>query len=240
MAENGDFGYAALRNGVGRADDEGVSNDFRAKSLQSLVDIVGLVVKNVMPGDVYGLSGAEIARIGAKGAALAQAGERHTRAVAEANAALAARDAALRATVAILQATAARIEAGTEAKDGDLARIGFAPRRGRPARPHAPVAVTNLVATPDAFGGVRLTWDKEGNPRTAAYLVECRGAEGGWQFLKSTPRKSLRTEGFAPGVTAWFRVTATTATRRALPCAPVAVYGTPAAAPRRLASGGAE
>lgn len=87
-----------------------------------------------------------------------------------------------------------------------------------------------------ADGGERLTWEKEANPRTATYLVECRESEDGWRFLAAPPRKSLRAEGFAPGVPAWFRMTATTATRRALPRAAVAVYGTPVSAPLRPAA----
>ena len=128
--------------------------------------------------------------------------------------------------------TAAKIaEADPNVSDTMLRAIGLQPRPERNSRPRTPIVPTDLVANPSADGRVRLAWKGGGNGPRIAYAVETSADGVVWSYLPTTTRQSTVLEGYAPGLTAWFRVRATNAGMISVPTAPVAVYA-PAAALR--------
>ena len=119
------------------------------------------------------------------------------------------------------------VTASPTVTDPMLIALGFPPRRGAAPRPKLPQAATGLTATPDGMGDVALVWKRgSGDSRSVvSFLVEYSLDAGAtWSLLDTTRRVSLTAANFAPGVAAWFRVTATSAAGRAQPSAPAPIY----------------
>lgn len=70
------------------------------------------------------------------------------------------------------------------------------------------------------------------------FVVETSAGGAEWTMIKSTTRTSFVALGYAPGVAAYFRVTATTSVSASLPSLPVGAYAPapPTAVKLRLAA----
>ena len=128
--------------------------------------------------------------------------------------------------IAALNAIQATVVANPAVTNDMLVSLGFSPRRGgvKPQALTATGTVTGLTADPLATGTVKLRWNRSGNAPRTIFVVETSEDGANWTFLKSLTRCSYAAEGFAPGVAAWFRVTATTSTSASTPSLPVSVY----------------
>lgn len=155
---------------------------------------------------------------------------------AAALAATQARDASRRAASELLSRLAASLYANPEVSDAMLADAGFSPRDKKRTRqqPRQPKA---LSAVPDIRGNVALAWEPGGNAYGVTYVIEWRREDAeSWSFLGTTTRKRVRFPGFAPGVPAWFRVTASRNTVVSLPSYPASIYAPASIAAAHLAA----
>ena len=188
-------------------------------------------------GGDYGVSPTMVGSLSAAGIDLERGMSAQTAAVAAEKAATQQKLASKAATVASLNAIAGIVYHRSDVSDEMLAAIGFAPRRSVVPRPLAALPVTELLAQPYADGSVKLSWKRgSGNPYGTMFLIESSEDGAAWTILGSTKRASATVEGYAPGVTAWFRITATTSTSATRPSAAVAIYG-PTAATLRVVEG---
>ena len=156
----------------------------------------------------YGTSAAQDAALTLAVAALSAGITDRTAAKAAALAAtqdqLFARDAIL----ASLGSIGATIYNNPTVSDDMIATAGFAIHDDVPT-PHAPVQPLGLSATPDSFGTVLFEWDGNGNVYPTIYLLEGRASDTDpWTTVSTTTRKRIFVPGFTPGVTYWFRVSA--------------------------------
>ncbi len=100
-----------------------------------------------------------------------------------------------------------RIYADPNVDDQMLKAAGLSERAVPAARP--PQLPLELVATPNANGTVELKWKRNGNPPNAVFVVESRGATGGWSVVGNFTVTRVTVNNFAPGVERFFRVYAT-------------------------------
>ncbi|MBS1714759.1 MAG: fibronectin type III domain-containing protein [Armatimonadetes bacterium] len=123
----------------------------------------------------------------------------------------------------VLSVVGAVIYNNPNVTDEMIAAAGFAVHDtgGTPVVPQQPL---DLLAAPFADGSVNLKWKRNGNPTGVSFLVESRGATGGWDFVTSTNKARTTVNGFAPGVTTWFRVTATKNDLTSLPSNEAPIY----------------
>lgn len=91
---------------------------------------------------------------------------------------------------------------------------------------HYPVQPTNLLAVPDASGTVRLSWDGNGNFYPTTYVVEGSSDGVAWTLQGTASAHKLTLNGYTPGQTYWFRVTATRNDQTSIPSASAAIWGT--------------
>ena len=92
--------------------------------------------------------------------------------------------------------------------DEELASVGFPPRRkGGGTRPTALPAPTGVTAIGSSDGSVRLSWQSVSR-RGLVYRVETSADGYDWTMIDAYTRKSVVLTGYAPGIAAWFRVTA--------------------------------
>lgn len=198
--------------------------------LKRIVSVVG-----ADPG-AYGVSAGIVADLAACETEFATDITQLVAARAAALAATQARDASRRAASEVLSRLAASLYANPNVSDAMLADAGFAPRDKKRTRqkPHQP---TNLLAKPDIHGNVALTWEPSGNSYGVTYVIEWRREDSeSWSFLGTTTRKRARFRGFAPGVPAWFRVTASRNTVVSAPCYPASIYSPESIPSTRLAA----
>jgi hypothetical protein len=88
----------------------------------------------------------------------------------------------------------------------------------------APQEPTQLTATPFANGTVLLDWKRNGNPRTATFVIETKGESGDWRPIKMVGRSRATLSGFPPGTPAWFRVYATKGGQDSVASFDVSIY----------------
>jgi hypothetical protein len=91
---------------------------------------------------------------------------------------------------------------------------------------HFPVQPTALLAVPDASGTVRLSWDGSGNFYPTTYVVEGSSDGVTWSLQGTASAHKLTLNGYTPGQTFWFRVTATRNDQTSIPSASAAIWGT--------------
>ncbi len=202
-----------------------MSNDFSAKTAEQLLaagNQISTVITSALNG--YGVTAGELTALTGADTALNAAINAQFNAKAAEKAATQTKKTDRLATLAAIQAISATVYANPAVTNTMLAAIGFAPRRSGSGTPAVPVTPTSLVATPFAAGTVKLTWNRNGNASGIVFLIEWSTDGTTWQFLKSTTRISYTANGFAPGVQAWFRVTATTSTATSVPTSSVSVY----------------
>ncbi len=88
-----------------------------------------------------------------------------------------------------------------------LESVGLSPR-GRSRRPVAPTVVTDLIATPNVDGTVKLKWKRGGNLAVTTFLIEKQVGTGAWEFVDSVTASRVTLTNYAPGNPAHFRVIA--------------------------------
>jgi hypothetical protein len=108
--------------------------------------------------------------------------------------------------------------------DTMVAAAGFSPRDTSPT-PVIPQQPTDLVATPFATGQAKLAWGRNGNPYGVEFIIEASDNGVSWTQISVTKRKSLTLDGFAPGVTKWFRVKASNRGLTSAASSSAAIYG---------------
>ena len=176
-------------------------------------------------GEKYGVAPSAVTALGAADAALDAAENTQKACLIAAKGATATKLAHKEDVASRIAAIQAIVTANPLVTDAELVGLGFPARRGTSPRPKLPVAATDLSATPDALGNVKLRWTKGTNGTTVVYMIETSlNAGATWSLLDTTKRSSIVATGFAPGVAAWFRVTATGAAGRAQPSAPASIY----------------
>lgn len=72
-----------------------------------------------------------------------------------------------------------------------------------------PQIPTDLTATPNIYGQVKLEWKKNGNPYGVVYVVETSTNTTDWTAVTNSTRRSVTLSGYTPGTMVWFRVRAT-------------------------------
>lgn len=104
-----------------------------------------------------------------------------------------------------------------------LLEAGYSPRDTTPTT-IIPFPATELLANPFADGSVELKWARNGNPQGVIFNVEVRSEGDTWSQLASTTKAKITVNGFAPGVSKWFRVVATKNDLVALPSNEAPIY----------------
>lgn len=104
-----------------------------------------------------------------------------------------------------------------------IAAAGLEPRATTRAT-LSPQMPLNLLATPDAMGGVVLAWKRNGNPGSATFVVETSNDNENWTLVSTTSKTRFSTFGFTPGHTAYFRVYAQKNGLTSQPSATAAIY----------------
>ncbi|MEX2243806.1 MAG: hypothetical protein WD716_08180 [Fimbriimonadaceae bacterium] len=90
---------------------------------------------------------------------------------------------------------------------------------------HSPTQPLDLTATPDAYGTVAFNFHNNGNPYPTTYIIEGRPSENvDWTTIITTTRTRLKVEGFAPGITHWFRVRASRLGQTSIPSNVAAIW----------------
>ena len=159
------------------------------------------------PGSV-GLTPAVVAALGEGVEGLEAAVVAQARAKAEHDAAVAAKDARKAELLGLLRGAARSAYADAAVGDALLRGIGLAARRAGGVRPQAIPAPERLMATALPDARVRLRWDRNGNPQGTTFQIEWAPEGGPFTMVDTTTRASIVLPGHAPGVEAWFRVTA--------------------------------
>ena len=201
-----------------------MSNTFRKKNIPTLVEQIGATLSVVIenPTD-YGVNTSECEALGDLKDELIVL---YANAEAANQAKLAAyetRNAKWNEVLDSIGDFTKRIYAKPDVDDTLLLKAGLAPRPVSTARP--PQRPLNLVANPSATGEVELTWSRNGNAPNAVFVVETKSSTGNWTIVGQYTRTRITVSGFTPGVTKYFRVTATRNNASSLPSNETLIYG---------------
>ena len=195
---------------------------FTNKTPEALLALGTNVATVIGPGTTnpYGVPTAAVTALMAADAALGGAINAQVAAKAAEKAATVTKAAKRDGVVAALNTIATAVYANPAVTDTMLASLGFPARRSGPAPRRVPTEPTGLSAEPFANGTVKLKWNRNGNKPGILFVIETSEDGLAWTMIRSTTRSSFAVEGFAPGVPAWFRITATTSTAASLPRSP--------------------
>lgn len=124
---------------------------------------------------------------------------------------------------------------GSAATEAQISALGLSPRAKERTKV-TPKTVVDLSAVPAVDGDVTLKWGRNGNATGVVFLVESQSGTGPWTFVQGTTRCRATLRGYAPGVTANFRVIASKNGVVANPSPVVPVYFVPLPPALRLAA----
>lgn len=156
---------------------------------------------------VLGLDEGDLAAIAQAATTLSSDLNAVTTARAAFQAAIAAKDEGKASAKALVSAFSRRFRANPSVPDDLLTRLRLAPHQ-TPPTDRTPTMPTELVATADGDGTIRLRWNRNGNIERTIFVVERReGPEEPWAMAGVTTRRSFRTNS-PPGRYVAFRVRA--------------------------------
>jgi len=194
------------------------ANDF------SKLDNSALLTKVTVANDTitasagaYGTSAGQDAALAAAEAALSAGITAAENARTASKAATQQQDAGRTAALEALASVGGTIYYNPDVTDQMLADAGYAIHDDVPTK-LAPTQPLDLTTTPDAYGTVAFNFHNNGNPYPTTYVIEGRPNENtDWTTVITTTRTRMKVEGFAAGVTYWFRVRASRLGQTSIP-----------------------
>jgi len=140
------------------------------------------------------------------------------------NTATQSKKAAQKALVTAERAIIRRVQAAPGATTAIRAALGINKRTGQKTKT-PPTIPTKVIATASADGINTLKWDRNGNKPATTFRVEMMGqGETEWSFVGNTTKTKFDHTGQTPGMTIYYRITATRADMESEPSQTVSVY----------------
>lgn len=127
------------------------------------------------------------------------------------------------------------VQASVSITNAQRAEIGVPIHDATPS-PVIAQTVTDLVATPNAAGFVKLKFNRNGNKPTVQFNIEGKTEGGDWTLIAVSGRVNNTLSGFAPGVPYSFRVIAVSASSQAQPSNVAVIYSEGSGASLTLAA----
>lgn len=195
---------------VDRNQGEEAMKDFRNKKDTALrQDVAGTLASLQGRADEFGLSDADIAMLTDANEQFGDDIFQAMRLEFEKRSAVEKKNSSRSEVVFAINTIARKVYANPAVDDEMLSSIGLAVRPNYRTRTH-PVAPTPLVALPQGDGGVvLLRWKRNGNSEHTIFTIWARGVAEPDRIVGSTKATKMKLEGFTPGVTQYFHVTAT-------------------------------
>jgi len=126
---------------------------------------------------------------------------------------------------AIVSKWAKVFRAKTTVTDTLLAQLMLPPHK-TPGNSTPPTIPSDVIASSDGLGNVRLVWKRNGNKANTVFVIEYRSSSTGpWTFLGTSTSTKFATE-WQPGSYVGFRVTAQRAGMTSAPSNPVVLWET--------------
>lgn len=138
-------------------------------------------------------------------------------------AAISAKDARKASARALVSRYSQRFRADQEVPDELLVRLMLSPHRTAPTN-LAPTIPTDLTASADGDGAIRLRWSRGENHEATIFVIESRGDPAdAWVILGATTRRTFHTTS-PPGRYVAYRISAQRRGVSSLPSTPVVLW----------------
>ena len=138
------------------------------------------------------------------------------------------KDAARKTVTTNVRVLSRKVQGIAAVTPAQKAALGLSPRTGRRQRT-APLTPAGLIATASADGTNTLSWNRSLlNKPTTTFVIEASYMGGtGWEYVDSATATRYQHTGQTPGVSVYYRVTATRNKQFSEPSQSAIVYGPP-------------